>query len=290
MSVVSEVNMEVQTAMKLVLIEMRMVQRTEDKMVKQKEVLHKTQNKTQKKMSVVSEVNMEVQTTMNLVLSEMRMVQRTEDKMVKQKEVLHKTQNKTQKKKKMEIFRNNESTTKKYKTMYLELSDKWNIKRKELQDKIISNTKKQIEIMSNETDDIGNPTLLCEELYKLRLEYEDIITQEKKEEAYITQIYYEQMCSNIAMDMDVSCSLKISKSLANFIGKQSAYEKGLKVPINVINSRLEDYVNHANLIDPNNVNNIIIDKQLAELFRALNENDSIPRTSLQNHIIKHLTH
>ena len=50
MSVVSEVNTEVQTTMNLVLSEMRVVQRKNDKMVKQKEFLQKCHKKAMKEL------------------------------------------------------------------------------------------------------------------------------------------------------------------------------------------------------------------------------------------------
>lgn len=97
----------------------------------------------------------------------------------------------------MDILTSNQTTTRKFTIELQESKDRWKAIRQEIRDKIAETATSQARLMLSEEDDIGNPAQLCEELSKLRLEYTEIIVQEKEEQAKIMQEYTEQTIINM---------------------------------------------------------------------------------------------
>ena len=97
----------------------------------------------------------------------------------------------------MDILTSNQTTTRKFTIELQESKDKWKSSRQEIRDKIAETATAQARLMLSEQDDIGNPAQLCEELSKLRLEYTEIIVQEKEEQVKIMQEYTEQTIINM---------------------------------------------------------------------------------------------
>ena len=96
----------------------------------------------------------------------------------------------------MNIFHQDKHPSSKgYNAKYIDITDKWSVKRQEIRDKILFiNTTIQLESMSKSSEDIGNPKLLCEELYKLRTEYDNISSQEREEKEKLIQKYQRERC------------------------------------------------------------------------------------------------
>lgn len=112
----------------------------------------------------------------------------------------------------MDILTSNQTTTRKFTIELQESKDKWKSSRQEIRDKIAETATAQARLMLSEQDDIGNPAQLCEELSKLRLEYTEIIVQEKEEQVKIMQEYTEQTIINMGnptLSTDDAIKLKV---------------------------------------------------------------------------------
>ena len=112
----------------------------------------------------------------------------------------------------MDILTSNQTTTRKFTIELQESKDKWKSLRQGIRDKIAETATAQARLMLSEEDDIGNPAQLCEELSKLRLEYTEIIVQEKEEQAKIMQEYTNQTIGNMGnptLSTDDAIKLKV---------------------------------------------------------------------------------
>ena len=97
----------------------------------------------------------------------------------------------------MDILTSNQTTTRKFTIELQESNDKWKSLRQGIRDKIAETATAQARLMLSEEDDIGNPSQLCEELSKLRLEYTEITVQEKNEQCKIMKDYSIETISNM---------------------------------------------------------------------------------------------
>ena len=97
----------------------------------------------------------------------------------------------------MDILTSNNTTTRKFTITLQESNDKWKSLRKDLRDKISKTATTLARVMLQETEDIGNPAQMCEELSKLRLEYTEITVQEKEEREKIMKDYTDETTSNM---------------------------------------------------------------------------------------------
>ena len=110
----------------------------------------------------------------------------------------------------MDILTSNQTTSNNSNTIELQESkDKWKSSRQGFLDKIVETTTTQTRLMLSEQDDIGNPAQLCEVLSKLRLEYTEIIVQEKEEQAKIMQEYTNQTIGNMGSPHSKDDALKL---------------------------------------------------------------------------------
>jgi len=112
----------------------------------------------------------------------------------------------------MDILTSNQTTTRKFTIELQESKDKWKSSRQGIRDKIAETVTAQARLMLSEQDDIGNPAQLCEVLSKLRLEYTEIIVQEKEEQAKIMQEYTNQTIINMGnppLSTDDAIKLKV---------------------------------------------------------------------------------
>ena len=112
----------------------------------------------------------------------------------------------------MDILTSNQTTTRKFTIELQESKDKWKSSRQGIRDKIAETATAQARLMLSEEDDIGNPAQLCEVLSKLRLEYTEIIVQEKEEQAKIMQEYTNQTIINMGnppLSTDDAIKLKV---------------------------------------------------------------------------------
>ena len=112
----------------------------------------------------------------------------------------------------MDILTSNQTTTRKFTIELQESKDKWKSSRQGIRDKIAETVTTQARLMLSEQDDIGNPAQLCEVLSKLRLEYTEIIVQEKEEQAKIMQEYTNQTIINMGnppLSTDDAIKLKV---------------------------------------------------------------------------------
>jgi hypothetical protein len=112
----------------------------------------------------------------------------------------------------MDILISNATTTKKFTIELQESKDKWKSLRQGIRDKIAETATAQARLMLSEEEDIGNPAQLCQELSKLRLEYTEIIVQEKEEQGQIMQEYTDQTIGNMGnppLSTDDAIKLKV---------------------------------------------------------------------------------
>ena len=112
----------------------------------------------------------------------------------------------------MDILTSNNATTRKFIIALQESNDKWKSLRKELRDKIAQTARQQAHRMLEDDKDIGNPAQMCEELSLLRLEYTEIIAQEKEDKDKIMKDYTDETRSNMGsppLSNDDAIKLKV---------------------------------------------------------------------------------
>jgi len=112
----------------------------------------------------------------------------------------------------MDILINNATTTRKFTIELQEFNDKWKSLRNDIRDKITLTVGVQSRLMLSEEEDIGNPAQLCEWLSKLRLEYTELIVQEKEERAKIMKEYMDNIMKNMgnpSLNSDDAIKLKV---------------------------------------------------------------------------------
>ena len=112
----------------------------------------------------------------------------------------------------MDILTNNAKTTREFTIAHQELNDNWKSLRQDIRDKIAQTATTQARLMLSEEEDIGNPAQLCEELSKLRLEYTELIVQEKEERAKIMKEYMDNIMENMGnppLNSDDAIKLKV---------------------------------------------------------------------------------
>lgn len=112
----------------------------------------------------------------------------------------------------MDILASNQTTTRKFTLELQESNDKWTALRQGIRDKIAKTATTQAKLMLSEQDDIGNPAQLCAVLSTLRLEYTEIIVQEKEEQAKIMKEYMDNIMGNMGkppLSNDDAIKLKV---------------------------------------------------------------------------------
>lgn len=122
----------------------------------------------------------------------------------------------------MEILGKNLETTNEYNLLLKSVDEKFKALRIDIRDKIAETATTQAKKMLENTDDIGNPEVLCDEISKLRLKYTEIIVKEKEEKEKIMDEYMKKIIVNMGnppLNTDDSIKLRV-------------YEKYIQTPLN----------------------------------------------------------